>query len=112
MKVVFVTSPAPGRVNPMLGIVRILLAERHEVVAFTGSAFKSRVKEIGIEFRPIAASADRDLVGPFSKYPELKTTPPGLVSSLRLCIDTIPGHSTTFRYFRSQHRSAGPKIAA
>jgi UDP:flavonoid glycosyltransferase YjiC (YdhE family) len=39
MKIVFAIS-APGHVNPMLGIVRILLAEGHEVVAFTGRSFK------------------------------------------------------------------------
>jgi MGT family glycosyltransferase len=94
MKIVFATTPAPGHVNPMLGIARILLAEGHEVVAFTGSAFKDRIEEIGAEFRPIAASADQDLVDPFSKYSELKTLPPGLellrVVIERLFIDTIP----------------------
>jgi MGT family glycosyltransferase len=93
-RIVFATTPAPGHVNPMLGIARILLAEGHEVVAFTGSAFKDRIEEIGAQFRPIAASADQDLVDPFSKYPELKTLPPGLellqVVIQRLFIDTIP----------------------
>jgi MGT family glycosyltransferase len=88
MKIVFATTPAPGHVNPMLGIARILLAEGHEVVAFTGSAFKDRIEGIGAEFRPIAASADQDLVDPFSKYPELKTTPPGL-ELLRLIIERL-----------------------
>jgi UDP:flavonoid glycosyltransferase YjiC (YdhE family) len=68
MKIVFAIS-APGHVNPMLGIVRILLAEGHEVVAFTGRSFKDRIEGIGAEFREIAASADQDLVTPFSKYP-------------------------------------------
>jgi MGT family glycosyltransferase len=94
MKIVFATTPAPGHVNPMLGIARILLAEGHEIVALTGSAFKDRVEAIGAEFRPIAASADQDLVDPFSKFPELKTLPPGLellrVVIERLFIDTIP----------------------
>ncbi len=94
MKIVFATTPAPGHVNPMLGIARILLAEGHEIVAFTGSAFKDRIEGIGAEFRPIAASADQDLVDPFSKYPELKTTPPGLellrVIIERLFVDHIP----------------------
>ena len=40
VKIVIATSPAPGHVNPMLGIARILMDEGHEVVAFTGSAFK------------------------------------------------------------------------
>jgi UDP:flavonoid glycosyltransferase YjiC (YdhE family) len=93
MKIVFAIS-APGHVNPMLGIVRILLAEGHEVVAFTGRSFKDRIEGIGAEFHPIAASADQDLVASFSKYPDLKTLPPGLellrVVIERLFIDTIP----------------------
>jgi MGT family glycosyltransferase len=94
MKIVFATTPAPGHVNPMLGIARILLAEGHEVVAFTGRAFKDRIEAIGAEFRPMAASADQDSVDPFSKYPELKILPPGLerlrVVIERLFIDTVP----------------------
>jgi MGT family glycosyltransferase len=94
MKIVIATTPAPGHVNPMLGIARILQAEGHEVVAFTGSAFKDRIESSGSGFRPIAPSADQDLVDPFSKYPELKTLPPGLellrVVIERLFIDTIP----------------------
>ena len=78
MKIVIATTPAPGHVNPMLAIARILINEGHEVVAFTGSAFKDRVESIGAAFRPIPASADQDVVDPFSKYPELKETPPGL----------------------------------
>jgi MGT family glycosyltransferase len=88
MKIVFATTPATGHVNPMLGIARILLAEGHEIVALTGRAFKDRVEAIGAEFRPIATSADQDLVDPFSKYPELKTTPPGL-ELLRLIIERL-----------------------
>jgi MGT family glycosyltransferase len=94
MKIVFATTPAPGHVNPMLGIARILLTEGHEIVAFTGRAFKDRIEGVGAGFRPIAASADQDLVDPFSKFPELKTLPPGLellrVVIQRLFIDTIP----------------------
>jgi MGT family glycosyltransferase len=94
MKIVIATTPAPGHVNPMLGIARILVAEGHEVVAFTGRAFQDRIKDIGAGFRPIPASADQDLVDPFSKYPELKTLPPGLewlrVALERLFVDNIP----------------------
>jgi MGT family glycosyltransferase len=88
MKIVIATTPAPGHVNPMLGIARILMAEGHEVMAVTGSAFQERVKSIGAMFRPIPASADQDVVDPFSKYPELKETPPGL-ELLRLIIERL-----------------------
>jgi UDP:flavonoid glycosyltransferase YjiC (YdhE family) len=94
MKIVIATTPAPGHVNPMLGIARILLAEGHEVLAFTGRAFQERIEAIGATFRPIAASADQDVIDPFSKYPELKVLPPGLellrVIIERLFVDHIP----------------------
>jgi MGT family glycosyltransferase len=94
MKIVIATTPAPGHVNPMLGIARILVAEGHEVIAFTGSAFQDRIKATGAAFRPIPASADQDVVDPFSKYPELKETPPGLelvrLTLERLFVDHIP----------------------
>ena len=94
MKIVIATTPAPGHVNPMLGIARILVADGHEVVAFTGSAFRDRINSIGAAFRPIPASADQDVVDPFSKYPELKTLPPGLellrAIKERLFVDHMP----------------------
>jgi MGT family glycosyltransferase len=94
MNIIMATTPAPGHVNPMLGIVRILVAEGHAVVAFTGSAFQERVTSLGAVFRAIPVSADQDLVDPFSKYPELKNTPPGLellrLTIERLFVDHIP----------------------
>ncbi|WP_354219079.1 glycosyltransferase [Bradyrhizobium sp. JR7.2] len=94
MKIVIATTPAPGHVNPMLGIARVLLAEGHEVFAFTGRAFEERIEAIGATFRPIPASADQDVVDPFSKYPEFKTLPPGLellrIILERLFVDHIP----------------------
>jgi MGT family glycosyltransferase len=94
MKIVIATTPAPGHVNPMLGIARILIGEGHEVIAFTGSAFRDRLNGIGAAFRPIPASADQDVVDPFSRYPELKTLPPGLellrAIKERLFVDHMP----------------------
>jgi UDP:flavonoid glycosyltransferase YjiC (YdhE family) len=87
MKIVLATAPAPGHVNPMLGIARILLAEGNDVVALAGGAFKDRIEGIGAGFfHPIAASADQDLVDPFSKSPELKTLPP-VLELLRVVIE-------------------------
>ncbi|MCA6107806.1 glycosyltransferase [Bradyrhizobium cenepequi] len=101
MKIVIATTPAPGHVNPMLGIARILMDEGHKVVAFTGSAFKDRIEKTGAAFRPIPRSADQDLVDPFAKHPELKTLPPGLellrVVIERLFIDTIPAQHASLQ---------------
>lgn len=88
MKIAIATTPAPGHVNPMLGIARTLVEDGHEVMALTGRAFRDRIEGIGAAFRPLAASADQDLVDPFSKYPELKTLPPGL-ELLRATIECL-----------------------
>jgi MGT family glycosyltransferase len=101
MKIVIATTPAPGHVNPMLGIARILIDDGHDVVAFTGSAFKHRIESAGAAFLPIPRSADQDLVDPFSKYPELKTLPPGLdllrAIIERLFVDNMPAQYAGLR---------------
>jgi len=43
MKTVIATTPMQAHVNPMHGIARMLVAEGHEVVAFTGRAFRDRM---------------------------------------------------------------------
>jgi MGT family glycosyltransferase len=108
MKIVLASTPAMGHVNPMLGIARILMAEGHEVVAFTGNAFRDRINGIGAAFHPLPASADWDLADLFSKVPELKTIPPGLewlrVCMARMFVDNIPaqhaGLQQVLREFR------------
>jgi UDP:flavonoid glycosyltransferase YjiC (YdhE family) len=68
MKIVIATTPVPGHVDPMLGIARILVADDHDVVAFTGSAFGDRINAIGAAFRRISASVDQDMVDPLERF--------------------------------------------
>src|SRR3954447_8472312 len=77
MKILIASTPARGHLNPLLAIGRILIAEGHEVVGLSGSAFGERIKGIGAEFRPFPTGADIDLGDIISVVPELKNMPPG-----------------------------------
>ncbi|WP_426436639.1 glycosyltransferase [Bradyrhizobium genosp. P] len=93
MKILIASVPAPGHVNPMLAITRILKADGHEVAFYTGSSFEARVAASGAKFFPLPADADFDPGNPFERAPELKTMPPGFewfrVALERLFIDSI-----------------------
>ena len=58
MKILFVSTPLTGHLNPLLAIGRMLIAEGHEVVCLSGSDFRDRIEGIGAEFRPFSAIAD------------------------------------------------------
>src|SRR5713226_9660445 len=57
MKILITSTPATGHLNPLLAIGRFLIAEGHEVVGLSGSAFRERIEGIGAEFRPLPAGA-------------------------------------------------------
>jgi len=57
IKILIASTPATGHLNPLLAIGHILVAEGHEVVGLTGSAFRERIENIGAEFRPFPAGA-------------------------------------------------------
>jgi MGT family glycosyltransferase len=94
MKVLLVSTPAIGHLNPLLAIGRILIAEGHEVVGLSGSAFRKRVESIGAKFRPLPGAADFDPQEIVSRIPELKDTPPGpewlRVAMEQVFVATIP----------------------
>jgi MGT family glycosyltransferase len=52
------TIPAPGHFNPLLRIVRELVAHGHEVCWYTGMAFKAKVESTGAKHIPIQRSFD------------------------------------------------------
>ena len=54
MKILIASTPATGRLNPLLAIGHILVAEDHEVVGLTGSAFRERIENIGAEIPPLS----------------------------------------------------------
>ncbi len=94
MKILIASTPATGHLNPLLAIGHILVAEGHEVVGLTGSAFRERIENIGAEFRPFPAGADLDLRDVLSVAPELKDIPPGpewlRVAFERVFVDPVP----------------------
>ena len=94
MKILIVSTPATGHLNPLLAIGRILIAEGHEVVGLSGNALRERIEGIGAEFRPLPAGADFDLGDIVSVMPALKHITPGpewlRVAIERLFVDTIP----------------------
>jgi MGT family glycosyltransferase len=91
VKILIVSTPAMGHLNPLLAIGRILIAEGHEVVGLTGTALRKRIESIGAQFRPLPAGADFDLQDILSVVPELKNIPPG-PQWLRVAIEGLFVH--------------------
>jgi len=77
MKILLASTPATGHLNPLLAIGRILIAEGHEVVGLSSSAFRERIRTIGAEFCAFPTGADINLNDVLSVAPELKDKPPG-----------------------------------
>jgi MGT family glycosyltransferase len=94
MKILIVSTPATGHLNPLLAITRVLRAEGHEIALLTGSAFRARIEGSGAEFFPLPPAADFDPQDIFSRAPELKSIPPGpewlRVACERIFVETIP----------------------
>jgi MGT family glycosyltransferase len=94
MKILIACTPATGHLNPMLAIARMLMAEDHEVVVYTGSAFRARVEAAGAKFFPLPPEADTDPTDPFAQVPELKVLPPGhewlRIAMERFFVDKVP----------------------
>src|ERR1700754_2895362 len=94
MKIIIVSTPAIGHLNPLLAIGHLLVAEGHEVAGLTGSALRDRIEGAGLNFYPLPAGADFDLRDLDSIMPELKDIPPGPERSRRgierIFVDTIP----------------------
>ncbi len=52
MKLIFLTAPAYGHINPMLGIAKLLVEDGHEVIFYNTKEFSKKIKDIGAEFYP------------------------------------------------------------
>ena len=94
MKILIASTPATGHLNPLLAIMRILLAEGHEITFLTGSVFRARIESSGAKFVSLPTGADFDLREILSVAPELKDIPPGLewfrVAIERIFVDALP----------------------
>ena len=94
MKILFVSTPLTGHLNPLLGIARMLIADGHEVVCLSGRNLQGRIEGVGAEFRSFSTVADLNLGNAGSVAAELQAIPPGpewlRVAIERRFIDTIP----------------------
>jgi MGT family glycosyltransferase len=101
MKVLIVSTPATGHLNPLLPIGRSLLEEGHDVVFLTGSALRQRIEGIGAKFLAFPPEADLDLRDHDAVVPELKDIAPGpewlRVALERIFVDTIPAQYAGIR---------------
>jgi len=101
MKVLIVSTPATGHLNPLLPIGRSLMEEGHEVVFLTGSALRPRIEGIGAKFLAFPPDADLDLRDHDAVVPELKDITPGpewlRVALERIFVDTIPAQYAGMR---------------
>jgi len=94
MKILIVSTPATGHLNPLLAIGRVLIAEGHELAFLSGSVLRGRIEAIGAKFHALPNGADFDLRSFDEVAPELKTMAPGLdwlrVALQRVFVDTLP----------------------
>jgi MGT family glycosyltransferase len=101
MKVLIVSTPATGHLNPLLPIGHSLMEEGHDVVFLTGSALRQRIEGIGAKFLAFPPEADLDLRDHNAVVPELKDIAPGpewlRVALERIFVDTIPAQYAGMR---------------
>lgn len=70
MKIILAATPAAGHFDPILGIARLLVQHGHDVLVYTGSVFRERVRRIGASFQPLPRNVDYDLRDPGKCFPE------------------------------------------
>jgi hypothetical protein len=70
MKILIASINAPGHLNPLLGVARILVSQGHEVLVQTGMSMKPIVEAAGLPFTPSLPEADTGAPEYFAKYPE------------------------------------------
>jgi UDP:flavonoid glycosyltransferase YjiC (YdhE family) len=78
MKILIASTTAPGHLNPLLSIARILIKHGHDVLVQTGTAMKPTVDAAGLPFIPVVPEADMGAPEYFAKYPERQEKTPGM----------------------------------
>jgi UDP:flavonoid glycosyltransferase YjiC (YdhE family) len=93
MKILVVSTPLTGHLNPLLAIGRILIADGHELAFFTGTPLRSRVERFEGRFYPLPKEADLSLQDILASD-EMKDVQPGpqwlRIVIERFFVDTIP----------------------
>jgi UDP:flavonoid glycosyltransferase YjiC (YdhE family) len=60
MKILVVSTPATGHVNPLLTVARMMAEAGHDVVFQSGSVFRPRIEAFGLEFRARWCSSPKE----------------------------------------------------
>jgi UDP:flavonoid glycosyltransferase YjiC (YdhE family) len=93
MKILVVSTPLTGHLNPLLAIGRILIADGHELAFFTGTPLRSRVERFEARFYPLLKEADLSLQDILASD-EMKDVQPGpqwlRIVIERFFVDPIP----------------------
>ena len=93
MKILVVSTPLTGHLNPLLAIGRILIAEGHELAFFTGTPLRTRVERFEGRFYPLPKEADLSLQDIIASD-EMNGVQPGpqwlRIVIERFFVDTIP----------------------
>jgi MGT family glycosyltransferase len=55
-KVIFITPPAQGHINPVLPVMYELVQRGEQVICYNDEEFRSKIEKTGVEFRPYPAS--------------------------------------------------------
>lgn len=101
MKVLLCSTPATGHLNPLLAIAHMLIADGHEVMVLSGSAFRDRIVAAGARFMALPGAADFDGRDLRAVVPELAEIAPGpdwlRVAMERVFVDRIPDQARGLR---------------
>lgn len=101
MKILMVSTPATGHINPLLAVGHVLMAEGHELVVLSGSWLRDRIERAGAQFRALPGNADADFRNVASFAPELTEVPPGYewlrIAVERFFIDLLPAQNMGLR---------------
>ena len=71
MKILMVSTPATGHINPLLAVAQVLIDEGHEVVCLSGTWMREKIESAGARFRALQPGADLDLRDILAVAPEL-----------------------------------------
>jgi MGT family glycosyltransferase len=101
MKILFAATPTAGHVNPLLSIVRMVVARGDEALFATVAHLAPLVAAAGARAIPLAPGADLDFRRIEELFPERASLPPGPVMLRfdfeRFFIDTMPAQAETLR---------------
>jgi UDP:flavonoid glycosyltransferase YjiC (YdhE family) len=60
MRILLVSTPLTGHLNPLLAIGRMLIDEGHDVIGLSATVLRDRIEAAGAVFRPFPNGADVD----------------------------------------------------